>query len=147
MFLEPGSFKPGIAWDEEVEDNTTRRYGYILWPAGKVTLFRTPETGTGNIKLYYWAFYPDLVDDTDTIATPAWAEEALIFYTLALSLVPAFQATADVRQWNERVDSGRPTDNPLLQSFNALVKQYHETLSLWPKQVRDHYYYSGGRSV
>lgn len=146
-FLEPADFKPGIRWDWDATDDTYRQHGYILWPATKLTVFHAPETGVGNLKLYYWGLYTDVAALTDTIEPPVWSHEALLFYTLALSLVPTFQDTATIRQWNQRVDSGRPVDNPLLDAFEALIKQYHETLSLWPKQVRSHYYYSGGRDT
>jgi hypothetical protein len=146
MFLEPGDFKPGISWDWEVTESTDRPYGFIEWPAGKLTVFHAPEVGTGNLKLYYWGLYTDVVNLTDTLEPPVWALEALKFYTIALSLVPDLQNTANIRQWAQRVDSGRPVDNPLLQSFNRMVEIYHETLSIWPKQMRDQYYTSGGRT-
>jgi hypothetical protein len=146
-FLEPKDFKPGIRWDWDETDDTYRPYGYILWPVSKLTVFHAPESGTGNLKLYYWGMYSDIAGDTSVLEPPVWAHEALIFYTLALSMVPAFVDTANIRQWNQRVDSGRPVDNPLLGAFNTLMAQYHEALSTWPKQVRDQYYYSGGRDT
>jgi hypothetical protein len=146
-FLEPKNFKPGIDWDLEATTDTHRPYGYILWPADKLTVFHAPEVGVGNLRLYYFGLYADVVGDTSVLEPPVWAHEALLFYTLALSLVPEFQDTAAIRQWNQRIDSGRPVDNPLLQAFDALLKQYHESLTLWPKQVRDQYYYPGGRDT
>lgn len=147
MFLEPRDYKPGIIWDMDSADETTRPYGFIKWPADKLTLFHAPEAGTGNVTLYYWGLYSDVSGPTDTLEPPVWSHEALILYTIALSLVPDLQNTAAIRQWNQRVDSGRPVDNPLLQSFDKIMQAYHETLSLWPKQNRAIYYYSGGRNV
>ena len=145
MFLEPGDFVPGIQWDWEAADETNRPYGFILWPSEKLTVFHAPDTGTDNLTLYYWGMFSDVAAPTDTLEPPVWSHEALMFYTIALSLIPDLQDTAAIRQWNTRVESGRPLDNPLLQSYDKLIQSYHEALSLWPKQVRDQYYYSGGR--
>lgn len=147
MFLEPQDFKPGTRWDWDDMDDTSRPYGFILWPANKLTVFHAPEEATGNLKLYYWGMYSDIAAPTDTLESPVWSHEALMFYTIALSLMPDMQDTAAIRQWNTRVESGRPVDNPLLQSFDKLMQTYHEALSLWPKQMRDQYYYSGGREL
>lgn len=145
MFLEPKDYKPGIKWDWEATDDTVRPYGFNLWPVNKLTVFHAPESATGNLKLYYWGMYSDILGDTQILEPPVWAHEALMYYTIALSLVPDMQDTAAIRQWNTRVESGRPVDNPLLQSFDKIMHSYHEALSLWPKQVRDQYFYSGGR--
>jgi hypothetical protein len=145
MFLEPKDYKPGIKWDWEATDDTVRPYGFNLWPANKLTVFHAPLENTGNLKLYYWGMYSDIVGDTSILEPPVWSHEALIYYTIALSLVPDMQDTATIRQWNTRVESGRPVDNPLLQSFDKIMHSYHEALSLWPRQIRDQYYHSGGR--
>ncbi|MCK5307595.1 MAG: hypothetical protein KAJ73_03200 [Zetaproteobacteria bacterium] len=145
MFLEPADFVPGIQWDWDAVDATNRPYGFILWPSDKLTVFHAPAIGTGNLRLYYWGTYSDVVSLTDILEPPVWSHEALMFYTIALSLMPDMQDTATINQWNTRVDSGRPVDNPLLQSYDKIMHSYHEALSLWPKQLRDQYYYSGGR--
>lgn len=147
MFLEPSDFKPGVNWDWEASDDTVRPYGFILWPVDKLTVFHAPDTGTGNLKLYYWGMYSDIVGDTSILESPVWSHEALMFYTIALSLMPDMQDTAAIRQWNDRSDSGRPLDNPLLQSFDKFIQSYHESLSVWPRQIRTQYYYSGGRET
>lgn len=146
MFLEPGDYKPGVSWDWESSDDTNRQYGYILWPASKLTVFRAPDEDTGNLKLYYWGLYADVVGDTSILEPPIWSHEALMFYTIALSLVPDLQDTAAIKQWMTRVDAGRPVDNPLLQAFREFMSQYETSLSLWPKQVRDQYFYPEGRN-
>lgn len=145
--LEPKQMVPGVAWDQNTANEyTDRPYGYMEWPSGTLLLLRAPDAGEDNIYLYYFGYWPDITSDEDDVESPIWAHEALLLYAAALHLAPAFHDTAEVRQWNTNIDSGRPTDNPLIQAHDAFMKRYRELLASKPEQKRQVHFRTGGRN-
>jgi hypothetical protein len=145
--LEPREFVPGVAWDQEADNGDTNRpHGYLEWPSGTLLSLRAPDEGTNNVYLYYFGLWPDITGTGDTVEPPVWAHEALLLYAVALHLVPALHDTAQVRQWGTDIDSGKPTDNPLIQAHDAFMARYYSILSKRSPQRRDVHFTSGGRN-
>jgi hypothetical protein len=73
-----------------------------------------------EMTLYYYAYWPEIVYQNESgtitlvdedIIVPQWAIGPLMHLTAAFCLQPGAIQAARTRQWNIRVDSGRPTDN------------------------------------
>jgi hypothetical protein len=54
----------------------------------------------------------NVVITQDKILTPNWAEPALLFLAAAFVFQPGAAEAGDVRNWNMKIDSGTPLDNP-----------------------------------
>lgn len=92
---------------------------WYVW-GGHLHFERDLAVGDTDITLYYWAYWSEpqfrviddeLVFDDERILVPPWAITPLCHYVAALVLQPGAIQAARIRQWNIRVDSGRPTDN------------------------------------
>ena len=76
----------------------------------------------GNLTVYYWGYWPEIAyqvnDEASTtvivqeeILVPPWAILPLCHLTAAIVLQPLAIQAARRRDFNIRIDSGRPTDN------------------------------------
>lgn len=94
----------------------------------------------GDLRLYYWAYYPEveykLDGDTVTytqeqIHTPLWAELALCHLTTATCMMPGEVFAADINQYKIRIEAGTPLHNPRAESskfhlewWNSLIDKF-----------------------
>ena len=99
IWLRPTQLIPG-----EYEDNT----GYVLL----LDKLYFPDTRVNNCILWYYAHYPDVVDDLSQIVVPAWAEWAIQNLAISNLLIPPSVGVADLRRFQTKRDAGSPEDNP-----------------------------------
>ncbi len=115
---------------------------YWIWN-DVINLERQLLEDSEDLKLYYWAYYPDLEftigdDDEDItytqgdVYTPKWAEVALMHLTTAFCWHPGSVLASDINQWRINVDSGTPMHNPRAAAavsslwwYNELVNKVH----------------------
>lgn len=114
---------PGRAWESSTRSTASRPRAYVLWPTGKISFTRVPESGQ-TVTLYYVAHYPTVTTDSSSITVPAWAREALKLYVCARTLEPVTNQTADLARWKSKRDSGTPEHNPMLMLCEYYMKQY-----------------------
>jgi len=126
-------WQPGGTYDKTWEHSVFTVWGGILYLYDDVP-------SSNSFELWYYAYWPDVVYRTesgsvvieeDKILIPVWAEAALVHLATAFALQPQAVQAAKTRQWNIKVDSGRPTDNSravqtreLLWWYNVLVGAY-----------------------
>lgn len=125
---------PGAGAVRYVDDELAQ-----FWVWGSQLKFeRTVEIGSSDLTLYYWAYWPEieykLSDDdyiilANEILVPAWSVLALCHLTAATCLQPGALQAARIRQWNIRVDSGRPTDNSRAQQAREHLWWWHAILN------------------
>lgn len=141
-FLEEVSRRPGFEFPSSEVDDESYPVGY--WIEGDTLyLGRTAEE---DFTLHYWAYYPIPTGDASSITVPRWGRQALLFYIVAMALLRQSIGHAMVRQWNTRVDSGRPLDEPLLPEVKFLLEQYRQILQDHTAERADWNVYWEGRS-
>lgn len=74
--------------------------------------------------LHYYAYYPELTGDNSIMKAPRWFVPALIYYASACAVLKEAIGEANINRWNTRRDSGKPTDNPLVEIVKMLYGQY-----------------------
>jgi hypothetical protein len=122
---------PSTEWPSTKRSTTSRPAGYMLWPASKINLTRTPEDGQ-TVELYYVAHYPEVVDDDTLITVPRWAREPVTLYCMAIAAESIAMDTGELAQYKSRRDSGDPEDNPLLRLAEHYIKRFYHLLSMHP---------------
>jgi hypothetical protein len=126
-------WQPGGAYDTTWESFTFTVWGGVLYLYDDVS-------SDNSYELWYYAYWPDVefriessvvVVTEDKVLVPRWAESALVHLAAAFCLNPQAVQAAKTRQWNIKIDSGRPTDNSravqtreLLWWYNALIGAY-----------------------
>lgn len=112
--------------------------GWTLFPYRKVTFSSEKPKG---VLIYYsgmWA-HPDYdVSEIDAYEFdfPLSLTNAVTFYAAAYCYLQKAGQHASVRQYNTKVDSGDPLDNPSLSLASALMKQFEEELKRFPQSVK-----------
>jgi hypothetical protein len=96
--------------------------GFYLYPAGTITF--TATLGDSGATVYYSAYWAKPEDDEETLETPDIAATALTMFAASYCLLNSASAAASIRQFATKVDSGKPTDNPLEQSSTYFMKRF-----------------------
>jgi len=114
------------------------------WSWGRRLIFERDVT-TGDIELYYWAYWPEVeyrVDNSTVtilsqeIAVPSWAVLPLCHLTAATCLQPGAIQAARTRQWNIEVDSGNPVQNSRASQSQEHLFWWNALLSKVPPVIR-----------
>lgn len=111
---------------------------YREWPTGTLQLSSAP--GSGTLVVDYFAYYSHPVSDSDPIGVPAWMLPALGFLIAAYALSPQATQAANIRTFNDKTDSGVPTQNALEQLQGTFLRRYEEALARRPRQNRANFW-------
>lgn len=117
-------------------DNISGNNDWIEYPAGSLTFSKELP---GDYDLYYLAVWTPLdtdVDDDYVLEPPNASMTGLALYSAAYALQPQAVNTAEVRQFNTRVDSGNPEHNPLQDAALYLLKLFQNEMNRHPKYQR-----------
>lgn len=123
---------PGAYFGDYPEDQN-----FLPYPEGYVTLGKAPDDGD-TVRLYYLAYWDlptvtgDNVDDDFVLEIPRKAERAVLFYTCAYCLLPEAVSASGLRQFNTRIDSGNPEQNPVERTVEFFLKLYDMELAKLP---------------
>lgn len=132
------SYSPTGTWDTDWDTKS-----YTVW--GNTLYLNKDVDDDDEFELWYYAYWPDVeyvteggsvVITSDKIIVPAWAEAPLVILTCAFCLQPKAIESAKNREFNIRVDSGRPTDNARAQEAWDLWRWYEILLSTHPPLPR-----------
>jgi hypothetical protein len=138
-YLEEVPRRPGWEFPSTEADEDSYPVGF--WIEDDVLyLGRTAEV---DFTLHYLAYWPIPSGDASSITVPRWARQALVFYISAMALLRKSVGFAKIRQWNTRMDSGRPTDEPLMPEVEFFLRQYKEIISTHVGDTDWNVYYEG----
>lgn len=70
-------------------------------------------------------------DQTLLMETPNYADNALIYYAASFCLMTASASTSSLRQYDTKIDSGTPTDNPIKDMSNLLMQRFLNEVKLF----------------
>lgn len=119
-----------------VKVNQIFERGWITYPNGFVTFTTALEKGG---KLYYSALWnvpsEDVYGNIDDFEFdfPFSLYTPIMYYTAHFALLTRASQGAVIRQYNTKVDSGDPLDNPLLQVAQKLHQQFEIELKRIPE--------------
>jgi hypothetical protein len=127
-FLDPAVITPG-----EPSASQTGN-GWFLYPYGYVSLY-TALSSSGGV-LYYSAVWDKPTTDAESIEAPEYATTGLAMYAASYVLLMRIGAQARLGNYKTRIDSGSPTDNPLLDYSTYLLKRFDIEMSRLPQMVK-----------
>lgn len=111
---------------------------WMNYPIGYIRVFPEKDEGEEFV-LYYIAYWNAPEDSTDTyfeLECPSVCHQALIYYTAAHCLTPRAVGAAGIRQYNLKVDSGTPEDNPLKDAIEYLRNLFFQEMKLMPPYMK-----------
>lgn len=107
---------------------------WIEYPNGFVTL--TSDTYDGSyIDVYYFAPWIEATTSgslTENLDTPSFADLALIYYACSYCLGSSAMQSSQLRQFNTKIDSGSPDDNPLKDMSMVLMQRFMNEVKTFP---------------
>lgn len=127
-------WQPGGLYNETWENPTFTIWGGILYLHDDVS-------SDNSFDIWYYAYWPDVayriegdavVVTEDKVLIPKWGEAALVHLAAAFCLQPQAVEAAKTRQWNIKIDSGRPTDNSRAVQCRELLWWYNALTSMYP---------------
>lgn len=115
--------------------------GWMLYPSKTIAFMNA--LGTGGAKVYYSAVWskpktdiytPDL--DDAILDAPVTLITAIAFYTTSYCLLERASESAVLRQYNTKVDSGQPIDNPLKDMSNTFLDRFEGEMKRFPQKQK-----------
>jgi hypothetical protein len=114
--IQPATLTPHTFRGSSVQIND-----WLIYPQGQLSF---SVTLTENVTLYYLAYWPKLTDRNSNVGIPSHLLSAICFYASAYCLIPEGISSAEIRQFNTKVDSGNPEHNPVAIRVNELLKLF-----------------------
>jgi hypothetical protein len=108
--------------------------GWYLYPQGYIT-FVTALADVGA-KIFYAASWAKPLDDDEDLEIPMVASNAIIFFATSYCLLRGATGSANVRQYNTKVDAGAPTDNPVKDMSDYYMRRFEIELQRIPMKQK-----------
>ena len=111
---------------------------WIEYPNGYLNLSVALSEGD-QLRLYYFAYWnkPETESDLGFILeVPTAALVGMMYYAGSHCLLPKSSNSANIRQFNLRVDSGNPEDNPLRVQAELYRKLFFQEMKMLPPYVK-----------
>lgn len=99
------------------------------------TRMRLGDATLTEVELFYRSRYAPLAADEDEIPVDTHLEEALLYYIIARGFSQRAGGSANLDQFDRKSDSGKPTDNPLLQMADHYLKGARLVLDTYPQRT------------
>lgn len=133
IFAEKDLLQPGRVRNAQSDKTFT----WMEYPRGTLNLSRVLEEGRG-IRVYYTAYFnkPETKDSLDfELETPRYALAGILYWVCAHCVIPFSTSAAQVRNWNQKIDSGKPTDNPLEANARFYRQLFIDEMTRVPKMA------------
>jgi len=111
---------------------------WLEYPKGYLNLSYTLDEGT-LLTLYYFAYWTKPSSESVQnfyIEVPQAAWVGMIYYAGAQCLLAKSSNAATIRQFNLRIDSGVPTDNPLKDQSRMYMERFFQEMKMMPPYVK-----------
>lgn len=106
---------------------------WLEFPFGYISL--SNEVDDDQIKVFYYATWNKPANFSDysfVIEVPSYAHRGLLFYAASYILMPEAKSSAGIRQYNLRIDSGTPEDNPVRDVSLLYLNRFYNEMKLMP---------------
>lgn len=111
---------------------------WIEYPQGYLSLAAAMTEGD-QLELYYFAYWskpPTETSLTFVIEVPTAAQYGICLYAASNCLLAKSTSSANIRQYNVRVDSGTPVDNPLKDQSEFYRHLFYQEMKMMPPYVK-----------
>jgi hypothetical protein len=127
-------FAPGVVFSSL----TSTENLWIFAPSDQITFAKAiPDGSVYDVRyLSAWAKISDTTVPTTAIEPPDWTVVGLTLYATAYLLTADSLDTANLRQYNTRVDSGNPEHNPIQKSVSYLLTLFNQEMNRHPRYQR-----------
>lgn len=128
IWLKRFSIKSGLAFP------TALSPVWYEYPSGKITLSLGTYDGV-PIDVHYFACWSEIESAGSPLAemdTPSFSDLAVLYYAVSYCLASAATQTSQLRQFNTKVDSGNPEDNPIKEMSVMMMQRFLNEVKLMP---------------
>lgn len=108
---------------------------WLEYPSGYLSFSHAINRGDAYT-LYYQAQWAVPTSDSDALEVPEYLITAICLYASAYCMFPAAAGASEYGQYKSRIDSGRPTDNPVADRALFLLKLFEQTMSSYPSHIK-----------
>lgn len=111
---------------------------WIEYPFGSISLSIALSTDA-ELRLYYFAFWDAPANDADqdfVFTVPQMAWNGMVYYAASHCLMPKAVDAAQIRQFNQKMDSGNPEHNPLKVESKFLLERFYQEMKLMPPYTK-----------
>jgi hypothetical protein len=138
QLVETGVFLPKANILPNSARGNTAKNDWLDYPTGYISLSNA-LVEDAEIMVFYLAHWgkPENEQDTDfMIEVPPYAHQGLIYYAGSHCLTPRAVTSASIRQFNQRIDSGNPEDNPLKIESRNLRDLFYQEMKMMPPYAK-----------
>jgi hypothetical protein len=102
---------------------------WYISPTGTIRFLNAIKAG---VRIFYSTYWTVPSDDDDDLETPNFCDNALVYYAASHCALSKASQSASIRQFNTKVDSGTPEQNPLEQMSIQFIKRFEREMSIMP---------------
>lgn len=111
---------------------------WLEYPTGKVSFSKVPVKDE-TLTVYYLAHWNKPTTETEKDAIMEPPERATIgiaLYAAAYAIFPSAVGASEIRQFNTRIDSGTPEQNPMQKTALYILDLFQREMSRHPKHQK-----------
>lgn len=137
LFLPRFEIRPGAIRRLTTDTSYKAFTDWMEYPKGTILLSNLTDVARSLTVFYlaYWGKPADKDDSEFALPMPESAFTGMIYYAAAHCLVPGSVNSAQIRQFNTKIDSGTPVDNSLEVEAKFLRQLFIEEMKQQPKFI------------
>ena len=129
-YIPKQQMMPGRSTFEPPYENS-----WIDIPSGIISF--AADLSDKGAKVYYMAAWPMPDDEEECLELPDITLNAILFFACSYCLLQQASGISTIRQYNTRIDSGKPTDNPTNEMANYFLRRFDIEMARIPLKVRE----------
>lgn len=136
QFMEPYTWQPSDTLPTPYAFSLSQN-GYFEWPKGTIN-FTWLVPANMKLRFDYFGYWSPVIDDNSILnMRQMWMADALQWNILFRAMLKIATQAANLRQYNIKVDSGTPEDNPMLKMAREFRKFYWDILGEHPSNLTE----------
>jgi hypothetical protein len=128
LLVSGGLLTAGNTWGPLAEQS------WMEYPEGYLT-FMKPLLSSGA-RLYYSSLWAKPALDADAIEPPAITHIGIVLFAASYCLLSKASASANIRQYNTKVDSGVPVHNPEAEMSTYFLRRFEAEMNRHPARAK-----------
>lgn len=130
IYIPKQQMLPGLSMLDAQYQNS-----WIDIPAGDLVF--SADLGEDGALVYYIAAWQLPEDEEEPLEPPEIALNAILFYACSYCLLQQASGISTIRQYNTKVDSGKPIDNPTNEMANYFLRRFESEMQRFPLRTRE----------
>jgi hypothetical protein len=125
---------PGAGW-QNGESSTLDQNYFVEYPNDMISL-STPPGNSEDITIYYTKYWTEPEDSDEDLEPPPYAFAGILLFAASWILSTKATSAANIRQYGTKVDSGVPTQNPMLDMSKYYLQRFDMEMNRHPVTQR-----------